>query len=335
MKTNPRILATTIALLTSAAFGTEPVKKNESSAAAAALSFGGGGKATITIDVNGKRETREIEIGNGTEIKITPGGDLDVLGSNLQDNRSLVTFAAKSATWLGVGTDEAPEELRAQLPPEYTTGLILRSILPDSPAAGAGLQRNDVLVKIDDQLLANPGQLRALVSAKKDGDTIQVTYLRRGQPGTIGVKLATHQEGPADDSFSFNYQKLNPLTNIPVLGKLFDFQTRAVTLDASGKVIDSPGADLTRNVEQIARTLREVGVDERTINDATRSLAETTNEILDAVSKANTAKEQVQKGTGEIAKTLETLRDVVLKMMQLKMMQSIQENTPPSKARKP
>ena len=307
MKLNPHILTTTIALLASTAFAVELEKKDEpattrtkSYSTATATTSGKSGKATVTIDVTGKRETREIDLGNGTEFRVITSGD-DAGASTLS-----ITDAgpAKSVTWLGVAPEEISEELGAQLPLEPGSGLIVRTVLPDSPAAKAGLQKNDVLMKIDDQLLTNPSQLRTLVAAKKDGDTVKLTYFRRGQQATMDVKLGTHRENPLDSW----------LSDIPKLGPLFQMQSKSVVVDKDGKVIvgDQPNLDAT--VEKIAKTLRDLGVDERSIAEATRALTETTKAIRDAVSDAGVAKEEVRKGSSEIAKALEQVRDAIEKV---------------------
>lgn len=295
MKTH--ILTTTIALLTGAVFAAESAKKSESSATVTSS----GGKATITIDVNGKKETREIDLGNGTEIKVTAGDG----GSTVAvAGGSATAGQPKSVTWLGVAPAEASEELRAQLPLEPGSGLVVQSVITDSPAAKAGLQKNDVLMKLDDQLLTNPGQLKTLVAARKDGDTVKLTYFRRGQQTTLDVKLGKHQENVTDHS----------LLKFTDLAPLFQLQSKAVVVDKDGKVLGGEQLNLDATVEKIAKTLRDAGVDEKSIAEATRALADTTKAIRDAVSDAVTAKDEVQKGSVEIAKALEQVREAIEKV---------------------
>ncbi len=292
MKTH--ILSTIIALTTGAVFAAEPAKKSESSATVTSA----GGKATVTIDVNGKKETREFNIGNGTEIK--------VITSDAGAGTSAGTAAGqpKTVTWLGVALEEVSEELRAQLPLDPGTGLVVRSVLSDGPAGKAGLQKNDVLVKLDDQLLTNPSQLRALVAAKKDGDAVKLTYFRRGQQAALDAKLGTHEENPG----------FNLLRDLPNLGSLFQLHSKAVVVDKDGKVIGGDRLESGATVEKIAKALRDVGLDEATIAETTRALKETTNAIRDALSDATVAKEEVQKGSNEIAKALEQVRDAIEKV---------------------
>src|SRR5882762_7571199 len=56
--------------------------------------------------------------------------------------------SAKEVTWLGVYTEEASEALGSQLGLKSGEGLLVTYVAADSPAAKAGLQKNDVLVEL-------------------------------------------------------------------------------------------------------------------------------------------------------------------------------------------
>ena len=317
MKLNPHILTTTIALLASAAFAADLEKKDEPAAPGAksfstttATASGTNGKATITIDVNGKKETREIDLGNGTEIKVaTPDGAW--ASAVTATGEAVKAWQPKIVTWLGVAPEEIPEEVRAQLPLEPGTGLVVRSVIPGGPAEKAGLQKNDVLVKLDDQLLTNASQLRTLVAAKKEGDTVKLTYFRRGQQAALDVKLATHEDKPlADITTSATW-----LSRLPQMGLLTGIiSSKAVVVDKDGKVVAGNAPDMRETVEGIAKLLRGVGADEKCIDEATRALMETTKAISEAVKDAVVAKDEAMKGSGEIAKALEQVRDALEKV---------------------
>ncbi len=100
-------------------------------------------------------------------------------------------------TFLGLEVAPVDETLAAQLklPPEH--GLIVRFVVPDSPAAAAGVQRHDVLTKLDDQLLIAPRQLSALVRSRGEGDTIKLTTIRAGVETRVAAKLTKRVPPPA------------------------------------------------------------------------------------------------------------------------------------------
>jgi hypothetical protein len=95
----------------------------------------------------------------------------------------------KDLPWLGLSTDEAPEVLVAQLGLNPGVGLAVTYVAPDSPAAKAGLQKNDVLVQFEDQSLVHPAQLRKLVQVRKEGDTVKLVFYRAGKQQTVSVTL--------------------------------------------------------------------------------------------------------------------------------------------------
>ena len=60
----------------------------------------------------------------------------------------------KEVAWLGLATDEATEALAAQLKLSPGVGLVVNYVDPQGPAAKAGLEKNDVLVRFEnDQML--------------------------------------------------------------------------------------------------------------------------------------------------------------------------------------
>ena len=93
--------------------------------------------------------------------------------------------------------------------------LSVEQAISDSPAAKAGLERFDVLMKFDDQILVNQEQLQALVRSKKEGDSVKLLILRGGKEKNVEVVLG-EQEVPEAASV--------PSLPLPGLGNpRFDF----------------------------------------------------------------------------------------------------------------
>ncbi len=93
-------------------------------------------------------------------------------------------------TFLGVVAVPASAAMTEQLGLPAGFGLVVESVVPDSPAAVAGLKRFDILKSLGDQRLASADQLSALIRAGKDGDDVVFTLLRRGQEEKVTAKLA-------------------------------------------------------------------------------------------------------------------------------------------------
>jgi hypothetical protein len=103
----------------------------------------------------------------------------------------------KQVPWLGLATEEASEALTAQLRLDPGAGLTVTYVSPDGPAAKAALQKNDVLVELDGQMLVHPAQLRKLIQVRKEGDTAKLTYYRAGKKESASVTLAKTTEPTA------------------------------------------------------------------------------------------------------------------------------------------
>jgi len=85
-------------------------------------------------------------------------------------------------------------------------GIMISIVTPGGPAAKAGLQPQDVIVAIDGNPVKNGDALVAIISAKKPGTTVRLTYLRAGKRDNVDVsiadraKLFANLDNQADDS---------------------------------------------------------------------------------------------------------------------------------------
>jgi len=96
---------------------------------------------------------------------------------------------AKDSSWLGVGVFDTTEPLCAQLGLKRGEGLVIEFVSSNSPAAAVGLQKNDVLVRLDGQMLVDSIQLRKLVRMHAEGETVKIEYYRAGKQETASAKL--------------------------------------------------------------------------------------------------------------------------------------------------
>ncbi len=93
-------------------------------------------------------------------------------------------------TFLGVETSGVPSVLCDQLGLPKGFGLVVDYVVPDGPAAAAGVQQNDIIKMLNDQILTDPDQLAKLVRSYTEGTTVTLTLLRKGQEQKVTVKLA-------------------------------------------------------------------------------------------------------------------------------------------------
>ena len=131
----------------------------------------------------------------GEGIIIVPGGQFKPWGEGAATFGAELIEREKGA-YLGISATPPPAVLRKQLALAEGMGLVVEVVMPDSPAAAAGLKKFDVLQKLDDQLLINSEQLAVLVRSHKPGDEIKLAVIREGKPLVLAAKLVEHELEP-------------------------------------------------------------------------------------------------------------------------------------------
>lgn len=114
--------------------------------------------------------------------------------------------------FLGVETSVVPSVVADQLGLAKGFGLVVDYVVPDGPAAAAGVQQNDILKMLNDQILLEPRQLKKLLQTFQEGATVALTVMRKGQEQKISVKLVKKEvrrprDGmlPGHHDFGFNF----------------------------------------------------------------------------------------------------------------------------------
>jgi hypothetical protein len=100
-----------------------------------------------------------------------------------------------------VETSQVPSVVSEQLGLAKGFGLVVDYVVPASPAANAGIQQNDILKMLNDQILIEPSQLRKLLQTFSEDANVTLTILRKGQEQKITVKL-TKKEVPQRHSWN-------------------------------------------------------------------------------------------------------------------------------------
>ena len=60
-----------------------------------------------------------------------------------------------------------------------------------TPAAKAGLRAGDVITRVGGTRIGNADELTSAVAGKKPGDSVTVTYVRKGATKAVMLKLGT------------------------------------------------------------------------------------------------------------------------------------------------
>jgi len=110
------------------------------------------------------------------------------------DENAMVVLGDEGASWLGVESEEVTAEKAKQLKLPAERGVLLERIVPDSPAAKAGLKDNDVVTEINGQRVEGAAQFRRMIREIPAGRSLQMTVWRDGRAQTVGVTLGKSEE---------------------------------------------------------------------------------------------------------------------------------------------
>ncbi len=119
------------------------------------------------------------------QIEVQPKIETDGMNIVIEDDGS---------SWLGVETHEVTSDKAKELKLSAERGVVLGKIVPDSPAAKAGLKENDVVTEINGQRVEGAAQFRRMIHEIPAGRSIQLTVWRDGRMQTISATLGKSQE---------------------------------------------------------------------------------------------------------------------------------------------
>jgi hypothetical protein len=142
-------------------------------------------------------EIQTEPLGNGIYVLANELGDSDALvrESNdfKNDDDNLQMFMGSGGGWLGVGVSEvSADKVKALKLPEER-GALLGKIVPDSPAAKAGLKEKDVVLEINGQRIEGTEQFRRVIREIPAGRTANLTVWRDGRTQNIKVTVGKQE----------------------------------------------------------------------------------------------------------------------------------------------
>ena len=92
--------------------------------------------------------------------------------------------------WLGVQIRPMSEEVANVLGYDEAKGAVVESVMPDSPAAKAGLKSGDIVLSFAGESIADVRDLTRAVAGEAPDTSAQIEVLRQGERLTLDVTLA-------------------------------------------------------------------------------------------------------------------------------------------------
>jgi serine protease Do len=94
-----------------------------------------------------------------------------------------------SRPWLGAITQQLSADLARAFDARSAQGVLIADVLPESPAAGAGLRSGDVVLEINGRAASSRAQLERTVSLLSPGASIRLKVRRAARDVVVSVRL--------------------------------------------------------------------------------------------------------------------------------------------------
>jgi len=170
-------------------------------------------------ELEGSAQVLDLENQDGKQIEVLPKIETDDLNIVIGDDGS---------SWLGVETHEVTADKAKELKLSAERGVVLGKIVPDSPAAKAGLKENDVVTEVNGQRVEGAAQFRRMIHEIPAGRTIQLTVWRDGRTQTISATLGKSEQGrhamkmmtPTPGTFAFRMPEMPQIPSMEWNGSM-------------------------------------------------------------------------------------------------------------------
>ena len=148
------------------------------------------------ININGE------VVGINTAIISGPAGGGNVgIGFAIPANlvKSIMTDLREKGKvtrgWLGVMIQKITPDLAKSFSLADSKGALVGDVIPEGPAAKAGIKRGDVIVQFNGNEVKNMEQLPKIVAQTTPDTDVDVVVVRDGNPMTLNVRIAILKEG--------------------------------------------------------------------------------------------------------------------------------------------
>jgi S1-C subfamily serine protease len=179
-----------------------------------------GDKLSLTVKRDGQDKTLNVTLGERqARPPVGPGGG-----------------RRRATAFLGVQTQPLTPDLKNRLGVTADQGVLVTEVVPDTPAAKAGLKQEDVIITFNGKAIANPEQLREAVQQAGAGKKATIGVVRGKEKKDLTAQL---EEAPGDVSFEL------PRGNFPPVPEGFFGERQKVE-------------QLERQVQQLEKRIKDL-----------------------------------------------------------------------------
>lgn len=178
-------------------------------------------------ELQAKLETRQASVASLAEARAVLASEMALAQEHqaveqledlpeVEEDALTVVMDGEGSSWLGVELHEVTAENAKELKLSAERGVVLGKIVPDSPAAKAGLKEKDVVTEVNGQRVEGAAQFRRMIHEIPPGRSAQITIWRDGRAQTLSVTLGKAGErrhgfkmmAPEPGTFSFRMPEI-------------------------------------------------------------------------------------------------------------------------------
>ena len=113
-----------------------------------------------------------------------------------------ISTTASAAGFLGVYPQTIDKDLMEAFDLDVDYGVVIRSVVPDSPAEEAGIEKGDIILQFNNRKLHDADDLYRLMRRSDSGDEVELVIVRDGEKKELEIVL-----GSPDEDEGFDLEK--------------------------------------------------------------------------------------------------------------------------------
>jgi S1-C subfamily serine protease len=116
---------------------------------------------------------------------------------NLAQNvvEQILTTGRVVRSFLGVEYRDVDPEMADQFRLSVREGIVIASVSPGTPAQRAGIERGDIITRVDETPIKQGGDLRRILRERRPGDTVRITVARGSTTHVMTARLVETPPG--------------------------------------------------------------------------------------------------------------------------------------------
>ena len=221
-----------------------------------------GDEVSVTVFREGKELEFTVKLGEGDDEFLLSWYDKGKHPKRPMRVMYKTRCSCADRAWLGVEMQKLTEQLGEYFKVKGGEGVLISSVIEDSPAEKAGLKAGDVIVKIDDEEIEDGSDLIEYLGDKEEGDEVTVNVVRKGKTKEIKVTLGECPKERCHHCYGKDYgrhfDKFKVLKDLEICIPDIDREELLKDFEDIHIDLDEPIEELREQMEELRKELDEL-----------------------------------------------------------------------------